>query len=323
MTGDASSFAAAEWTGSGFRLTSVPVTEPAAGEVRVRVSACGVCLTEVHFVHGYYDELAAPPRLGHEFAGVVDAIGPEASGRPGGHSGAGLAPGDLVAGFDLFGGFAEVVTGPEAMFQALPPDLPAEHGCFLEPLSCCLQAVRRGRAPAGATALVTGAGSNGLLITQLLRRGGVRTIVSEPDPRRRALALDLGADEVVDPVATPLTDAAGGMGRAGVQVAFETAGRLDALQDCIDVLADDGRAVVFGVNRDTDVLPIPLYRFHRRNLSLITSFGADRETAADAAVLLPSLRIEPLISHRYPLAEIGAAFDTARAGAGLKAVVYP
>ena len=141
MSCDALSFAAAEWTGSGFRLTSVPVTEPAAGEVRVRVSACGACLTEVHFVHGYYDELVAPPRLGHEFAGVVDAIGPEASGRPGGHSGAGLAPGDPAAGFDLFGGFAEQVTGPEAMFQALPPGLPADHGCF--PRSRSAAACRR------------------------------------------------------------------------------------------------------------------------------------------------------------------------------------
>ena len=311
MSDVAPSFAAAEWTGSGFRLTVVPVAWPAAGEVRVRVGACGVCLTEVHFVHGYYDELQAPPRLGHEFAGVVDATGPGVTA---------LAPGDLVAGFDLFGGFAEIVAGPQALFQALPPGLPADHGCFLEPLSCCLQAVRRGRAPAGATALVTGAGSNGLLITQLLRRDGVRTIVSEPDPRRRTLALELGADEAVDPAAVPLAEALGG---ADVQVAFETAGRLDALRDCIEVLGDDGRAVVFGVNRDTDVLAIPLYRFHRRNLSLITSFGADRDTAADAAAILPALRIEPLITHRYRLAEIGAAFDAARAGAGLKAVVYP
>jgi threonine dehydrogenase-like Zn-dependent dehydrogenase len=306
------SFTAAEWTGSEFRLTDVPAALPGDGEVRVRVAACAVCLTEVHFIHGFYDELDAPPRLGHEFAGVVDAVGPGVTG---------LAAGDPVAGFGVFGGFAGMATGPEAMFQPLPPGLDPEAGCFLEPVSCCLQAVRNGRVPAGATVLVTGAGSNGLLIAQILRRQGAgRTIVSEPGARRRALALELGADEVLDPVTARLADALDG---AVVNVAFETAGSLPALRDCIDVLADAGRVVVFGVNRDTEVLNVPVYRFHRRNLSLITSFGAERADAAAAAELLPSLALEPLISHRYQLTEIAAAFDAARTGAGLKVLVYP
>jgi len=63
-----------------------------------------------------------------------------------------------------------------------------------------------------------------------------------------------------------------------VQVAFATAGNLAALKDCIDVLADDGRAVMFGVNRDADELAVPLCRFRRRNLSLINSFCADRDS---------------------------------------------
>jgi threonine dehydrogenase-like Zn-dependent dehydrogenase len=269
-------------------------------------------LTEVHFIHGFYDELDAPARLGHEFAGVVDAVGPGVSA---------MSIGDPVAGFGVFGGFAGMTTGPAAMFQPLPPGLDPQAGCFLEPVSCCLQAVRKGGVPAGATVLVTGAGSNGLLISQILRRTGAgRTIVSEPDPRRRALALDLGADEVLDPAAAPLPAALAG---AGVQAAFETAGSLPALRDCIDVLTDYGRVVLFGVNRDTDVLDVPVYRFHRRNLSLITSFGAERPDAAAAAGLLGSLALAPLISHSYPLADIAAAFETARGGAGLKVLVYP
>lgn len=312
MSSNEATFPAAHWTGRDFRLSELPAAPPGEGEVRVRVAACAVCLTEVHFIHGFYDELDAPARLGHEFAGVVDAVGPGVSA---------MSVGDPVAGFGIFGGFAGMTTGPAAMFQPLPPGLDPEAGCFLEPVSCCLQAVRKGGALTGATVLVTGAGSNGLLVSQLVHKNGARrTIVSEPDPRRRALALELGADEVLDPAAVPL---AGALAGAGVQAAFETVGSLPALRDCIGVLTDYGRVVVFGVHRDTDVLDVPLYRFHRRNLSLITSFGAEPSDAAAAAELLGSLALAPLISHRYPLAGIAAAFETARGGTGLKVLVYP
>lgn len=306
------SFRAAEWTGRGFELRTFPVDPPGPGEVRVRVSACSVCVTEVHFTDGYYDELAAPARLGHEYCGVVDSVGPDVTG---------LAEGSLVAGFAAFGGFGEVVTAPAGLFVPLPAGLPADRGCLLEPVSCCAYAVRRGAVPAGSTVLVTGAGSNGLLITQLARTAGAgRVIVSEPDPRRRGQALALGADDAFDPAAGPLAEA---LRDEVIGVAFESAGSLGALRDCLDVVADDGRVVLFGVHRDTSMLRLPLYDFHYRNLSLIGSFGADRQAAEQAAGLLADLDTESLISHRFGLGDIGAAFDAARSGAGLKVIVYP
>jgi 2-desacetyl-2-hydroxyethyl bacteriochlorophyllide A dehydrogenase len=309
---DGAAFRAAEWTGAGFAVRDLPLEAPGPGEVRVRVAACSVCLTEVHFTDGYYDELAAPARLGHEYCGTVEAAGPGVTS---------MAEGSLVAGFDSFGGFGEVVTTAADLFVPLPGGLAAEQGCLLEPVSCCVYAVRRGGVTSGATVLVTGAGSNGLLLTQLARKAGAgRVIVSEPDARRRALALALGADEVVDPAADPLARA---LRDAAVGVAFESAGSLTALQDCLDVVADDGRVVMFGVHPDTAVLQLPAYGFHFRNLSLIGSFGADREAAEQAAALLPELELEPLISHRFGLGEIAAAFDAARSAAGLKVIVYP
>jgi threonine dehydrogenase-like Zn-dependent dehydrogenase len=311
-TQEEASFRAAEWTEHGFQLRSFPLAPPGPGEVQVRVAACSVCLTEVHFTDGYYDELAAPARLGHEYCGVVVAAGPGVTSP---------ALGQLVAGFDAFGGFGEVVTAAAGLFVPLPDGLPADRGCLLEPVSCCAYAVRRGALPPGATVLVTGAGSNGLLITQLARQAGAgRVIVSEPDPRRRGQALALGADDALDPAAGPLAEALGG---EVIGVAFESAGSLGGLRDCLDAVADDGRVVMFGVHRDTSILRLPLYGFHYRNLSLIGSFGADRQAAEQAAALLPELDLDPIISHRFGLDDVGAAFDAARSGAGLKVIVYP
>jgi threonine dehydrogenase-like Zn-dependent dehydrogenase len=293
-------------------VRSVPLAPPGPGEVQVRVSACSVCLTEVHFTDGYYDELDAPARLGHEYCGFVAAAGPAVTS---------LAEGSLVAGFDAFGGFGEVVTAAAERFVPLPAGLPADRGCLLEPVSCCVYAVRRGAVPAGATVLVTGAGSNGLMIAAVARKAGAgRVIVSEPDARRRGLALALGADEALDPAGGSLTEA---LRDEVISVAFESAGSPVALQDCLDVVADDGRVVMFGVHRDTAMLRLPLYGFHFRNLSLIGSFGADRAAAGQAAGLLPELDLESLISHRFGLDEITAAFEAARSAAGLKVIVYP
>jgi L-iditol 2-dehydrogenase len=306
------SFRVAEWGTGGFEVREVPLAPPGEDEVRVRVAACSVCLTEVHFTDGYYDELAAPARLGHEFCGVVEAAGAGVTG---------LAVGSLVAGFDSFGGFGETITAAQGLFVPLPAGLPAERGCLLEPVSCCAYAVRRAALPPGATVLVTGAGSNGLLIAQLVREAGAgRVIVSEPDRGRRELALALGADVVVDPAAGPL---AGQLDGEVIGVGIESAGSLPALRDLLEVVADDGRVVLFGVHRDTAVLSLPLYGFHFRNLSLIGSFGAEWQDAVRAAELLPVLNLEPLISHRFGLDEIGEAFAAAREGTGLKVLIYP
>ncbi len=306
-------FRAAEWTADGgFAVGRFPLVPPGPGEAQVRVLACSVCQTEVHFTDGYYDELDAPARLGHEYCGVVTAAGPGVTG---------LAEGDLVAGFDAFGGFGEFVTADAALFVPLPAGLDADRGCLMEPVSCCVYAVRRGAIPAGATVLVTGAGSNGLLITQLARTAGAgRVIVSEPDAGRRALALAFGADHAVDPAAGPLAEA---LRAEDIAVAFESAGSPPALRDCLDAVAAGGRVVMFGVHRDTAVLELPLYGFHFRNLSLTGSFGADRQAATEAAGLLAGLALGGLISHRFGLDSITEAFAAARSGAGLKVIVYP
>lgn len=138
------SFRAAERRAGRFQVSEFPLIPPGHGQVQVRVSACSVCLTEVHYTDGYYDELAAPARLGHEFCGVVEAVGPGVTG---------LAQGSLVAGFDSFGGFGEIVTEAAGLFVPLPAGLPPDRGCLLEPVSCCVHAVRRAAVPPGATVL--------------------------------------------------------------------------------------------------------------------------------------------------------------------------
>jgi 2-desacetyl-2-hydroxyethyl bacteriochlorophyllide A dehydrogenase len=305
-------FRSAAWTGTEFRIDELPIAEPGPGDVRVRIAACGVCVTEVHYVDGLYDGFNLPPRLGHEYGGLVEAVGPGVEG---------IEVGDAVGAVGSFGGFGEAVVAPAKDFLRISAGLPLHHSCFLEPVSACTKALRLGRIPFGGSVLVAGAGSNGLLLLQLARlSGAARVVVSEPNGERRALARQLGADEVLDPGEASVPDQVGGR---PFQVAFETSGHPAALRECLDVVAAEGRAVMFGVSSDTARLELPLWGFHMSDAALVASMGYDHEATEVAAAILPRLEIEPLITDRFSLEGVADAFEAARNGTSLKSLVYP
>lgn len=308
----------AVWTGGNdFRMEERPTTAPGPGEVRVRLHACGVCLTEVHMTEGLLPQPAPPPRvLGHEWSGTVAAVGPD------------------VAGFDVempvaglgVGGFAEEVVVPAERLFALPASIPLDAACFVEPLACCVAAVAAaglGERPPASTVLITGAGPMGLMVAQLASAAGARVLVSEPIAARRELAHRLGAVAVVDPIRERLADAVSALtADAGVDVALETAGRPGALADCLDALREGGVAVMVGVNPTEARLELPIYRFHRRNLTLRGSYGARGSDDIRAAIAwLGRLDLVSLVSRRFGLSDIAQAFDTARSGQGIKTLV--
>src|SRR5438034_7782971 len=172
------------WTGGrAFRLENRPLPEPGPGQVRVAVHACGVCMTEVHSLEGYFTIREPPIVLGHEWGGVVESVG---SGV------ADVAIGTPVAGAGL-GGYADhAVVGANRVFP-LPAGVPLDEAAFVEPLACLVAAMERGAVPPDSAALVTGAGPMGLVLLQLIRQAGARVLVSEPAAARRELALRLGA----------------------------------------------------------------------------------------------------------------------------------
>ncbi len=305
------------WVGENrFEVQERPAPAPAHGQVRVRVKACGVCLTEVHSIQGAFGPSQPPRVMGHEIGGVVDLLGPEVSG---------IALGAPVACAGR-GGFAEYVVVPAESVFPIPANVPVEEAAFVEPVLCCSTAVQNANLPMAADVLVTGAGPMGLILLQLARRGGAaRIIVSEPRSRRRELARQLGADEVIDPasvhVVARVRELTGGR---GVDAAFETAGVPQPLADCVAAATQGGAIVLVGVNGRAARLEVELYDFHFRDLRLIGSYGgAGRGGIRAPAGWHGQIQVQPLISHRFGLADLGDAFAVARDGRGCKVLVYP
>jgi threonine dehydrogenase-like Zn-dependent dehydrogenase len=199
-----------------------PEPEPAKGQVRLTVSRCGICGSDLHARHGIdewaglaaamgYDRFGRstdPVVFGHEFSGEVAEYGPGCDRElptgtpvvalplirgPSGVDTVGLSP-------HAPGAYAEQLLVQESLMLPVPNGLPPDVAALTEPMAVALHAVRRGEVGRRQLAIVVGCGPVGLGVILMLKAKGVRTVVaSDFSPGRRALAAACGADVVVDP----------------------------------------------------------------------------------------------------------------------------
>ena len=298
-----------------------PLPEPAAGEVRVRIRACGLCGSDLHF---YRDGLwPAGTTPGHEMAGVVDAAG---SGFEPGEAvvveplracgrcescrlGRGATCPELqVYGIHRAGGMAEYVCVPgERLFRA-PPGLDPAVAALAEPMAVVVHGLERGGFEAGMRVLVLGAGSIGLLGVAAARALGAGDVwLSARHPHQAKLGERLGASRVLAEDEIPAEWA---------DLVLETVGQ------AADTLAQAGRAVARGgaisvvglFLRPVEIEPLPL--FLKENALVWSNCycrghgGSDFERAVE---LLSRGRgsLAEIATHRIPLDEIDRAFRTA------------
>jgi L-iditol 2-dehydrogenase len=308
------------------RVESLPVPEPAAGEVLVRVEACGVCPTDARKYAIGVNDGDYPFNPGHEWVGRVVEAG--AGVRS-------LSPGELVYG-DTYGGYAEYATiaaEPGGWSRGSLPlgDLPVERAVFLEPLADCLHAVHdQAAVAAGQRIAVLGAGSMGLQMVAVAALAGARVMSVEPREDRRALAARFGAELAVD--ARDWREAAAEWGGgAGPDAVIVTLGRADVAADAVSACAAGGRVVLFAGFGNEGVAPIDLNRLHYEEIALVGSewvgtpphqrferYDQARELLAGGA-----LALEELVSERVRLDGVEEALRAVRDQRSLKVVLYP
>jgi (R,R)-butanediol dehydrogenase/meso-butanediol dehydrogenase/diacetyl reductase len=267
------------------------------------------------------------PIMGHEFSGEVVgvgagverfAVGDLATVNPGEPCGEclycksdrdNLCEKNLGLGYHRPGAFAEYVCAKASRAVKIAPDAPVDQVALTEPLAVAVHALNQGEHQPGETVFIAGAGPIGALTVAAARHlGAGRVIVSEPAARRRALAQHLGADEVIDPSASPaaprVLELTGGV---GVDLAVECVGIGAALDDCLAATKRGGRIVVAGVFEQPT--PILLLRTMVFEHHIIGAF-AYREEFRQAADLIASgeIDVSPVISRTVSLAEVPATF---------------
>ena len=231
------------------------------------------------------------------------------------------------------GGFADYVRIREPAVRhavrPLPDDVGDAAAAFLDPAACVLRGLDKATVTVDSgSVLVLGAGTMGLLHLLLLRavRPGLRTVVSDPDVRRRGLASRLGAFAVCDIDDEPLREA---VGRAsdgvGVDAAFDTVGGPDALRSALEHLRPGGTAVLSVDAGDDEAETFDPGGLVARELKVVGTRSATLEERDRIATLIESHRLDasPLVTHRLPLDRIGEAVEIARTGRALKILITP
>ncbi len=248
-------------------LQEVPLPEYGHGEVLVRIKAAGICHSDAHYRAGVSSTGPLPQTLGHEIAGVVEAVGPGVTR---------VRPGDRVClhylvtcgqchhcnrGQEQFcvhgqmlgkhrdGGYAEYIAVPERGVVALPDEIPFEHAAIMMCSSATsFHALRKGRLQAGETAAVFGAGGLGMSAIQLARGLGALTVYAvDINPDKLALAEHFGAIPVNASQADPVAEIRRLSGGRGVDVALELIGLALTMRQAVQTLGIQGRAVLAGI----------------------------------------------------------------------------
>jgi L-iditol 2-dehydrogenase len=326
-------------------IVELPLPEAGPGELQVRVSACGVCGTDL--LKLYSPAVAKPIQLGHEVVGVVADIGPNVEGwrvgqrlalahhvpchvchycRHGNYS--------MCMAFKASnirpGGFSEYVLAPAAHVAhtalALPDDMPDARAVFVEPLACCVRAIKRVRLLPGDTALVVGAGAIGLLFLALLRSRPIQLAALDLRTDRLELAQEWGAALALGPAdgATPARLRAATGGR-GVDLAILTVANVATFAQAIGLVRDGGTILIFGAKPGDPPAAIELWELYRREIAVITSYSPAPADLHESLELLrrPDFTLERLVTHQLPLEQIDDGMRLARAQQALKVLVQP
>jgi len=331
----------------------VPIPEISAGEVLVRVGACGICGTDIKKIKQGF--LPPPQIFGHEIAGTVVAVGAKVRQ---------WRPGDRVLSFHhipcgkcfyceqkLFsqcptykkvgvtsgfrpsgGGFAQYVRVmdwiAERGMMAIPSNVSFEEAVFVEPVNTCLKAIQKARVQQGETVLVIGQGPIGLLLMLLARHAGATVLTSDPMPTRRQKSVELGAQASFDPLTGHLVEELHALtSDRGADAVLVGAPQRELLEEALRLVRPGGRVLLFAYNDPLMRVEFPAAAVGIEEKDILGSYSAAFDLQAESARLVFEriLPVRELISHRFPLSEIEEALDLAAhpSGESLKIILVP
>lgn len=334
-----------------FGTEQVPDPELGEGEILLRVKSCAICGTDIRILEGKKTRgVRYPSIIGHEIAGVIEdtqgfvgnltkgtrvciaPVIPCHSCRYCLEGRENACQNRVAIGYEFDGGFAEFLRVPAEAVKSghvavLPESMSFEEGSLIEPLSCCLNGIRKSNVGLADTCLIVGAGPIGLMHIQLARAAGAaQIIVSEPNPVRRNTALHFGADRVVDPTKEDLSaivkEATDGLGVDSLILAIGVPAVVNSL---LKLIRKGGSLNLFAGFPDTGSCTIEANVIHYNEITVTGTSASTRLDYLQARDLVArgKVNVKDLVSHRYNLENFREAYEIAKAGKGIKIIIVP
>ncbi|MCL2057932.1 MAG: zinc-binding dehydrogenase [Oscillospiraceae bacterium] len=328
-------------------VRDVPVPEPGPGQVRIKIAEAGICGSDLHI---YHSDIAIPVKppviIGHEFSGVVDALGEGVSTcaigdrvvsetafsycgacelcRTGWYN---LCPERRTLGYWYDGAFANYTVVPEGRVHAIPDSVSFTSAAMTEPLACVTHAIGDlCKISPQDVVLVTGPGAIGLMAAQTAKAYGATVVLSGAgvDEERLALGRSLGIDHTINIGEEDLGQALDTLtGGAGPDVVLECSGAPAAINTALRLVKKRGWFVQIGLPGKP--IQFDLEAINYREIRFSGSLGSRRQSWRMALSLQEAgkVRLEPLVTHKYPVSEWKEAFDVFENKQGCKVFILP
>lgn len=328
-----------------FEVRQAPELHPGPGEVVIKNMVCGVCGTDVHIFHGEPGsaDVNPPVVLGHEYSGEVVEVGEGVTAlKPGDHVTVdpNIYCGECVycrngkkqlcetmqaVGVTRDGGFGEYSLVPAAQAFKLGDSVPYEAGAMAEPVACCLHGIDLAGIKAGDRVCIVGGGAIGLIMLQLAKLSGASSLVlSEPNEKRRQVALSLGADAAIDPTAPDARSAYEAALGDGADVVIECVGNNAAVKSAFQLAKKGATIVLFSVPKVDATFDLLLFDVYKKELTIRGSF-VNPDTHERAVRLINSGKLDftSIITHRFNLDQLPEAIAMQMSSESIKVVVCP
>jgi 6-hydroxycyclohex-1-ene-1-carbonyl-CoA dehydrogenase len=312
-------------------------------EVLIKVSACGVCHTDLHYIdHGVATFKKPPLILGHEISGTVAEISANVKNlKPGDHV---LLPAVLTCGVCEFcrigrenicktmimfgnhidGGYAEFVKAPAKDVFILPSEMPLEESCIIaDAISTPYHAVKnRAGVKPGDVVAIFGCGGVGVNLVQLCSLTGATVIAVDILDKKLEWAKQFGANYTINPNKIPdVAKEIKKLTAGGADISFEAIGNPATMAFAYNSLKKGGKLCIVGYS-DKE-FPLPAAKTMFFEIDVVGSLGCrpvDYPRIIEMA-RLGKVKIKPLVSHKFTLDKINDAFETLRKGEALRAIV--
>lgn len=334
-------------------IMEVPTPEISEGGILVRVMAGSICGTDLRILASGHKKIphGTTRILGHEFSGIVEAIGREVKGfnpeervaiAPNIGCGncnecvqgkANLCPSYEAFGISLDGAFAEWVSIPaKAVLQGnvikLPETVSFEEASLIEPLSCVLNGLETSQIRFGDVLLIFGAGPIGLMHLMVGRVSGTSKImVADVVEKRLRLAKEMGADVVLHAMAKDFRERVFQETDGKGPDVISTACPIPEVQEMAFELAAIGGRINFfgGLPQGNETIHCPSNLIHYRNLRVTGVTGGSNIQFRRALSLIASKRVDirRLISHSFEIQKGLEAFNLVKSSEGLKVILHP
>ncbi len=323
-------------------LVEREIPKPAPHQVLLKIRAAGICGTDIHILHG--DAPAGfPVVLGHEVSGeVVECgehvttlqLGDRVTVDPNVYCGhcAFCRSGDIhlcenIRCFGIFsdGGFAEYAVIAANFAYKIPDNMSWVEGAMIEPAACCMHGADMAQYKMGDTVLIHGVGAIGNMHVQFAKlRGASTIIVSDPIASRRELALQMGADYAIDPLAQDVYAEVQKILPERPRIIMDCTGRPQVIEQAVPQVRWGGRIVMFGVCPSDATISINPAYVNDREITLCGSYDyLNAHKPAIELIASGRLTVKPLASHVFSLDDYEKAFAAFGTKDSMKIVIAP